>query len=131
MLTISWALLRGTREGATWGFIGGLALDLVSASPLGLCALLVTLTGFLAALGQIRIYRANILIPPLTMFLATAGYNLALLLAYQAMGRSTFWPQAITQIVLPTALFNTILMPLVYLPLTWIHHRLSPSQLGW
>ena len=80
MLVISWALLRGVKEGLLWAFIGGLVLDLLSATPLGLSALILTLLTLLTILGRKSIYRTNILFPLAIIFLATLGYNLALLL---------------------------------------------------
>src|SRR5512143_234247 len=65
LAVIAWALQRGSREGLTWGFVGGLALDVVSGVPLGLNALILTAAGYLAGLGEARIFRTNFILPVL------------------------------------------------------------------
>ncbi|MGH2520799.1 MAG: rod shape-determining protein MreD, partial [Chloroflexota bacterium] len=40
---ISWSLIRGPAEGMFWGFVGGLLIDLVSGSPLGVSAFAMVL----------------------------------------------------------------------------------------
>ena len=131
LLVISWSLLRGAKEGPIWGFIGGLTLDLLSASPLGLSALLLTIAGASSSRGQKSIYRINILLPLTTAFLASLGYHLALLLSWQIMGRPTAWQEAFLNTVLPTALMNTLLMLIIYPSLSWLHRRTGPERMEW
>ncbi len=42
--TISWALLRGLREGLVWAFVAGLLTDLFSAAPIGVTSLAMMAT---------------------------------------------------------------------------------------
>jgi rod shape-determining protein MreD len=35
LLVIGWSALRGMEEGATWAFIGGISLDILSSAPFG------------------------------------------------------------------------------------------------
>jgi len=131
MLVISWGLLRGVQEGLLWAFIGGLALDLLSATPLGLSALILTLLTLLTSLGQKSIYRTSILFPLAVIFLATFGYNLALLLGWQLLGRPALWGETFLEVLLPTGLLNTLVMLPLYPLLSWLHRRTGPERVGW
>ncbi len=131
MLVISWGLLRGVQEGLLWAFIGGLALDLLSATPLGLSALILTLLTLLTSLGQNSIYRTSILFPLAVIFLATFGYNLALLLGWQLLGRPALWGETFLEVLLPTGLLNTLVMLPLYPLLSWLHRRTGPERVGW
>lgn len=131
MLVISWGLLRGVQEGLLWAFIGGLALDLLSATPLGLSALILTLLTLLTSLGQKSIYRTSILFPLAVIFLATFGYNLALLLGWQLLGRPALWGETFLEVLLPTGLLNTLVMLPLYPLLPWLHRRTGPERVGW
>lgn len=131
MLVISWGLLRGVKEGLLWAFIGGLALDLLSATPLGFSALLLTLLILLTSLGQKSVYRANILFPLAIIFLATLGYNLTLLFAWQLLGRPALWWESLREVLLPTALLNILVMFPLYPLLYWLHRRIGPERMEW
>jgi len=131
MLVISWGLLRGVQEGLLWAFIGGLALDLLSATPLGLSALILTLLTLLTSLGQKSIYRTSILFPLAVIFLATFGYNLALLLGWQLLGRPALWGETFLEVLLPTGLLNTLVMLPLYPLLSWLHRRTGPERVEW
>src|SRR5438270_1734485 len=63
LTVIAWSLQRGSREGMVWGFTGGLVLDLLTNTPFGMNALLLSLAGFFAGLGEARVFRTNYLLP--------------------------------------------------------------------
>jgi len=131
IMVISWGLLGGVKEGLLWGFIGGLVLDLLSATPLGLSALILTLLTLLTSLGRKRVYRSNILLPMAIIFLATLGYNLALLLFWQLLERPAWWGETFLEVLLPTSLFNTLVMLPLYPLLSWLHRRIGPERIEW
>ncbi len=131
MLVISWGLLRGVKEGLLWAFIGGLALDLLSATPVGFSALILTLLILLTSLGHKSIYRTNILFPLTIVFLATLGYNLALLLSWQLLGRPALWGETFLEVLLPTGFLNTLAMLPLYPLLSRLHRRIGPERMEW
>ena len=77
---------RGSVEGETTGFASGFLLDFLSASPLGLNALVNTIIGFTTGCFYLTIKTNGILIP---MVLAFAGTLLKALLYFVA---SFFFP---------------------------------------
>jgi rod shape-determining protein MreD len=121
LLVLAWTMVRGTTEGAVGALIGGLALDLFSPLPLGSHALIMLLIivpiGWLGA----PFYRGNLAFPIGGAFLATALYNVLLLLLATILGQDILWGGLLWRVVLPMALIEATLMPLAY----WLLDRID------
>jgi rod shape-determining protein MreD len=128
---IAWSLQRGSREGMVWGFAGGLAIDLLSNTPFGMNALLLTLAGFFAGLGEARVFRANFLLPIFIIVAITLGYFVAQSILFQIIGRPWPWLEITVSIVLPGVVFNLLVSPLVFRPLRWLSRHTGREQLRW
>jgi rod shape-determining protein MreD len=131
MAVVSWSLLRGAGEGIAWGAMGGFILDLLSGGPFGIFTLSLTLIGFLTGVGEINIFRGNVLLPGATILFATLIYNLALLLLLQILGWSINWGIQLLRILLLAILWNVLLMPFVYTPLRWLHRATGREEMEW
>ncbi|HIC94541.1 MAG TPA: rod shape-determining protein MreD [Anaerolineae bacterium] len=131
LVVMSWSLLRGGEEGLVWAFIGGLALDILSGAPFGASTLALMAVSFLSGLGEVRIFRTHIVLPLLTAFFATLVYDILFLLLLQMSGWPVAWLDNLVKVILPSALLNVALSPLVYQTLRWLHHATGkPSLLG-
>ena len=127
----AWSLRRGVAEGAVWAFIGGLALDLLSAGPSAghIFALLGAslLLGIDPSTGlgrrQMQPFTENPLALIVGVTLATLLYHLVLLAMLQLWGWTVDWVHALTRIAVPHLIFNLILMPFVYRMLGWLDRR--------
>lgn len=123
LLVLAWTMVRGTTESAAGALIGGLALDLFSPLPLGSHALALLLTivpiGWLGA----PFYRGNLAFPIGGAFLATVLYNMLLLVLSRILGQAVLWGGLLWRVVLPMALIEATLMPLVYWALDRIDRR--------
>ena len=107
--------LLGPREGAFLGYAGGLIQDLFLGSYLGLNALTLMLAGFLAGICGERLYKENSLIVAMVTFFASlASLSLYYILLRYLSLEIHFLP-AFLQIIIPTALYSTLLVPLFYL----------------
>jgi rod shape-determining protein MreD len=131
LVVISWSLLRGTREGIVWGFIGGLCLDLFSGAPLGLSALALLIASFFSSLGEATIFRTHVILPLATVFFASLIYDFIFLLALRTLGWPIVWLDSFIRLVLPTSLLNVLLTPLVYLAMRWLHRKIGPEEMSW
>ena len=131
LFVVDWGLLRGSREGLIWGFIAGVAVDLFSGAPFGAATLSLILAGSLAGLGQAIVYRAHIALPLLAMFLATILYELCFLLVVRIAGYQVTWWESLIQIILPSALLNTLLTLLVLPLLRVLHTRFGREEMEW
>ena len=121
MLVVGWGVVHGDGQATLWGFGGGIMLDLVSGTPFGLHAISLGAIGFLADTLQTNFFRSNIFIPLATIFVATLIVYVGQAAALQTLGYPIVWPVYIFNVVLPTAILNTLLMPLVY----WLLRRLD------
>ncbi len=135
-----WSLRRGVEEGAVWAFIGGLALDLLSAGPFTtfmFALLAVSLVwGVDPATGTGRRQGQGFGDNPLALIvstvLATLVFHTTLLAALQlaqGAGRSVGWLDAGKRVIAPRIIFNLVLIPLVYQFLGRLDRRISPREL--
>jgi rod shape-determining protein MreD len=123
LVVASWSLLQGAREGLIWGFVGGLAVDLLSGAPFGAATLSLMAVGALSGLGQATVFRTHFALPLVVVFLGTIVYNLLFLLVLQISGQEVAWLDSVLRIVLPTAALNAVLTPIVFLLMRWLYLR--------
>jgi rod shape-determining protein MreD len=128
---IAWSLQRGPREGMLWGFAGGIALDLLSGAPLGLNVILLTLCGYLAGLGESRIFRTNFILPIVFVIVMTIGYYAMQVMILQFMGTPLPWLDTVIWVLLPSLALNLVFSPVVFRPLRWLSHHTGREQLRW
>jgi rod shape-determining protein MreD len=69
--TIAWAILHGIRDGMIWALVGGLFIDLFSASPLGTTALALMAAVAVVTLVQRNLPQNRTFIPVLLTILGT------------------------------------------------------------
>lgn len=131
LIVVCWGLLRGPREGALWGFIAGLMVDLLSGAPFGAATLSLIVVGFLAGLGEATVFRASIVLPMVVMFLATVVYDLLFLLIVQISGQPVALLDSIWRLVLPSALLNAALTPIFFLTMRWLYTRYGRKEMEW
>jgi rod shape-determining protein MreD len=131
LVVVSWSLLRGSREGIVWGFIAGVAVDLFSGAPFGAATLPMIAVGFLSGLGQAAVFRAHIALPLVAMFLATVVYDLLFLLVVRISGYPVAWLESLLRLVLPSAVLNTVLMPVLFIIMRWLYTRFGRSEMEW
>lgn len=131
LVVASWGLLRGPREGILWGFVAGVAVDLFSGAPFGAATLSLMAIGFLSGLGRGSVFGAHILFPMVVVFLATLVYDVFFLLIVSISGQSVAWLDSAYRLVLPSAVLNAVLMPIVFLPMRTLHTRFSQEEMEW
>ena len=132
LAAVSCGLLNGPRSGAIWGAVGGLALDLVSAGPLGAATAPLALVGFFSGFGHLPELRMNRLLPLEAAFVAPVVFDLLRMLLLQVSGWDLNWIVAIYEVVLPSAVASVAVMPLVYALLFWLRRRSRQRpEMGW
>jgi rod shape-determining protein MreD len=131
LVVTSWSLLRGVREGVIWGFIAGVAVDLLSGAPFGAATLPLIAVAFLSGLGQTTVFGAHALLPMLAMFAGTIVYDLLFLLIVQISGQDVAWLDAFFRIILLSALLNAVLMPLIFWGMRRLNTWFSREEMEW
>ncbi|MBK6429438.1 MAG: rod shape-determining protein MreD [Anaerolineae bacterium] len=114
LVVVAWTLIAGSREGLWWAFIGGLWLDLLGGSPLGASALALVAAAYLIGQGAGAIFRERLLIRVLSGLAAGLVYGSVLLGLLALGGRPADWPATLVRVIVPDALYNAMLLPVVY-----------------
>lgn len=131
LVVVSWSLLRGAKEGVIWAFMAGIAVDLFSGAPFGAATFSLIVVGLLSGLGEATVFRTHIALPLLTMFLATILYNLCFLLILQIMGSVVTWLESLLGIILPSAILNAVLTPVVLGSMRILDIRFGREEMEW
>jgi rod shape-determining protein MreD len=114
VVVISLALIEGPSHGALAGFMGGLLRDLFVDAPTGLSALSYVTVGYVVGAVRPYVQSSSVAVPFVGVFAGsfagTVFYQvLALLLGVAAQP-----VDRMAQIVVVTAVYNTLLVPFVY-----------------
>ncbi len=131
LAVMSWTLLRGLVEGLVWAFVGGLWLDLLSGGPFGLSALTLVLVVFLLSLLEANLFREHIVLVMMIAVGAGLLHGALYLLLLRLGGHPAATLAALWRIVIPAALYTSLLAPVVFPPLRWLHRVTGREQLEW
>ncbi len=114
------ALLRGSRRGALWGIVAGLALDLVAHRPLGSSSLILAAMAALAGRWQYIMFHGRFLLAiVLTFSLTWLEYILLIVGRLFTGGQAgAGWP--LFTLIFYTALYNSlVILPVFFLLVVW------------
>jgi rod shape-determining protein MreD len=127
LVTLAYGLLYGPGVGGRFGLISGLLQDLLLGRYLGVFALTRMTAGYLAGLAERRLYRDSLLILTAT----GAGASIFADLLFMVLMGTTGYPldplADIGRVVMPAAVYNGLLAPLVYRAM----HRLRRWERTW
>lgn len=130
VLVLGWVILRGWADGLTWAVVGGLSLDLLSGAPFGVLTLATVAAAVTASLFHGRTFGSSIVLPlSLTLPLSLLFNGLALALL-AVLGRPIAWNEAFFSKLLPGAIFNTMVMMVVFPLLYLLNRLLTPKRLS-
>jgi rod shape-determining protein MreD len=124
------ATLNGSFNSQIVGFILGLAVDMVSLTPLGFHAFLFSLAGYLFGLGSGKIYFDPLLMPALLGFVATAYYTIAGFLLSFIFRLGDPWSSWFHMGLVFQLILNILLTPLIYWIQSWIRERFQNPRRG-
>jgi len=109
------AIIFGARDAMIYGAVGGLLQDVFITSFIGLFTPVKTAIAFLAALLSGRFFPENLLVPPLSVFLATIVHELVYLVLKENYLFAANYLTLIKEIILPLAALNALITFFVYL----------------
>ena len=114
LVVITLAFVEGSSAGATVGFIAGLLMDLLSTGPIGAWALVMSVVGYLSGSLRRNLFAEGWLAPVTVGIITALVADFAYLLVVTVIGVGpAFWP-ALGRLVLPRAVYNAVLVMLVY-----------------
>jgi len=115
MLAVACVLQWGVRQSLGMILIGGLMVDILSGTPFGCATLSLVIISTLVGIGEANIPRSVKILPYATVAAATLLYQLIWMLFLGVWGRTVLWGPMFLYETLPSALVNTLFMPLIYL----------------
>ncbi|MCD8104721.1 MAG: rod shape-determining protein MreD [Lachnospiraceae bacterium] len=128
ILTVSFALMRGRREGMLIGFFCGLLTDIYFESTLGFNALLYLWVGYFGGYFYRIFYDDDIKTPILLISICDLGYGIVqYLFRFLMRGRFQF-PFYLGRIILPEVVYTLILTIICYQIFYRINRGLSLSD---
>jgi rod shape-determining protein MreD len=111
VMVAAWSLVRGVQDGLVGGIIGGLALDLMSATPFGLHTLLLGLIGAGTAIGGGSLARGGLALLFGTAVLTTVAYHGVTVLVLRVLGWDFPGGMRFVNVLVPTIFLNSLAMP--------------------
>jgi rod shape-determining protein MreD len=131
VLAVVIAIAVGLEAGIVWGFVGGLALDVLAQRPLGSTAFALLLCVGGASVLARSLARLRPIVPIGAVLLLSIGYSMVLFVTYSALGAP---PPAADPLgmVLPGAVYDAVLGAIIG-PLTVALHdrRMEQERVDW
>ena len=131
LAVVGWTLLRGLIEGLVWAFIGGLWLDLLSGGVFGLSMVTLVLVAFAVSFLEANLFREHTVLVLAIVILAQLLYGVVALAVLRLLGHPVATWTMFWRIVIPTALYTSLLTPAVFPALRWLHRHTGREQLEW
>ncbi len=120
MLVVARGVAPRGDDAFVWGLLLGSFLDIISGAPLGTFTLALTLVGALTAWNALSGVRGNLVFIPAAMVVATLTQHLVVLTVLSLFARPVDWNASLLFITLPSAILNTVVLPVVYFPMQWL-----------
>jgi rod shape-determining protein MreD len=112
---VFFAFIKGAKAGVGLGFFYGLLEDLVVGRFIGLNALAKAVTGLLVGLTDGKIYKENLIAPGLLIIAASMVNGLLVTALFKIAGVPVNFIDSFWRILLPGAIYNLGIAPLLYL----------------
>lgn len=122
-------LLRGINDGVVWGFMGGVFLDLLSGAPFGISALALMIAALVVGMFTVGVAASAPILMVVVTPLGTLAYHIIFLAIVSLTGRPVSWNGEMTRVILPSAVFNLVLVPVVYLALSPLNRQTERERI--
>lgn len=124
VMVISLGFILDERRGALIGLCAGLLQDVIFSSALGFFALVKMILGYCAGLLGREVYREQLLVPTLLVFVATLVHEILLyILVSRVMSTGLLVRWSLGRLFIPKAFYNTALTLMIYPLFYRLHFR--------
>ncbi len=113
MLVVSYSLLRGSKEGAIVGMVGGILNDVTYSMTLGSAAVAYAILGHLCGKLHPYCHRENFILPITCTFVGSIFISFMNLLGFILRGRLSF-AYYIRAIIVPELIYTVLLTLIIY-----------------
>ena len=119
VLLMCWAMVRGPKETMVLIPLAGIFKDLITTDPVGTSVLALLPIVPLAAVRERWPTESEFLPTLAAVAAASVSYHLLYMLVLTVVGDGPPWLQSPMRVILPAALFNALITPILYLPVRW------------
>ena len=128
ILTVSFGLMRGKREGMFVGFLGGILSDLFFGNALGFTALLYVIIGYCCGFCYRIFYDDDVKMPVILIAVSDIGYGIAMY-AFQFLlrGRMDFLFY-VRRVIIPEMIYTVVVTLVVYRLLLLLNRKLEKAE---
>lgn len=128
IVTMSFGLMRGRREGMLVGFFSGLLIDVFFGSVLGPYALIYMTMGYINGFFHRIYYVEDVLLPMIMITLNDFIYNVVIYLIFFLLRNRLNFGEYLITVILPEMLYTIIVTLFFYKLLVRINLRLKKSK---
>ncbi len=127
MIIISFALLRGSKEGALIGFFSGFLMDICFSMTKGYLGIIGACIGYVSGKFNKDFYRENLILPFVLTFASTMIHGLAMGIPFLLRGKTNY-AYFITSIIIPETIYTIILSIIVYQLIYMINNKIEEHE---
>lgn len=125
IVTMSFGLMRGRKEGLIVGFFSGLLIDIFSGSILGPYAFIYMSMGYINGFFHRIYYVEDVLLPMIMITLNDFIYNIVIYIVYFLLRNRLAFKDYLTGIILPEMIYTILITLFFYKILVRINWRLK------
>jgi rod shape-determining protein MreD len=114
MLLVAWMAVRGRQEALVLIPIAGFTLGLLDSQPLGLAMLALAPLTLMTDIRDLRLVDSDLLPAIALAMLATVVYEGTIMVTLVLTGESVTWLASVTNVLVPAAIANALLLIPVY-----------------
>lgn len=127
IVTMSFGLMRGRKEGLLVGFFSGLLVDIFFGSVLGPYAFIYMTIGYLNGFFHRIYYVEDVLLPMIMITLNEFVYNFIIYIIYFLLRNKIHFPIYFKTIILPEMIYTIVITLFFYKILVRINLRLKKA----
>lgn len=127
MIIVSFALLRGSKEGSIIGFFTGLITDMLFSTSRGYLAIIGACLGYFCGKFNKDFYRENLILPFMLTFISTIMYGFAVSLSFLLRGKINYI-HFIRNIIVPEVIYTIILSIIVYQLMYIVNEKIERNE---
>ncbi|MGB1289329.1 MAG: rod shape-determining protein MreD, partial [Aggregatilineales bacterium] len=109
-----------------WAFLGGILIDLLSATPIGTSTIGMILIIFAMQLIRTQVFRINLFLLFIFILTGTFLQQIIAFIIYQSIGMGGGIEDVLQYVTLPTLFYNFIFMIPVYIVMWILHYFADP-----
>lgn len=114
IIVVIFALLRGRYYGGFTGLFAGLLQDIFFSGAIGINAFIYFIVGYASGLLDDKVFKENLVLPPLTIIGATTIYYIMYYLFMLFLSRDVSFITVVKDILLKEMIYNVILVMFLY-----------------